>query len=155
MGRRPRNLLLAVKELYEPKAINSEKFCKQFYKTKEKHTFYYDRKLWTLEPQGNHTPVRLQPTAGSKVWTPARVSGILGPRSYAVTLEKRTFRRNRRHIIRSTEQANKQNFISRDAVDHEANNFDAKLNNSGLPDTSPPLVEVLPAGMKAPIYFCR
>ncbi|GFN74639.1 hypothetical protein PoB_000114500 [Plakobranchus ocellatus] len=32
--------------------------------------------------------------------------------------------------------------MSRDAVDDEADNLDAKINNSGLPDTSPPLVEV-------------
>ncbi|GFR57877.1 integrase core domain [Elysia marginata] len=126
-------------------AINREKFCKQYYKTKEKQKFYYDRKARNLEPLGNHTPVRLQPTAGSKVWTPARITGKLGPRSYAVTSDDGTFRGNRRHIIRSTEQANKQHVMSIDAVDDEADNFDAKINNSGLPDTSPPPVEVPPS----------
>ncbi|GFN86947.1 integrase core domain [Plakobranchus ocellatus] len=116
--------------------------------TKEKQKFYFDRKEWTLEPLGNHTPVRLQPIAGSKVWTPARITGKLGPRSYAVTLEDSTFRRNRRHIIRSTKQANKQHVMSGDAVDDEADNFDTKNNNSGLPDTSPPLVEVPPSPTK-------
>ncbi|GFR84165.1 integrase core domain [Elysia marginata] len=96
MGRRPRNLLLAVKELYERKTIiNKEKFCKQC-----------DRKAWTLEPLENHTPVRLQPTSRSKVCTPARIKGKLGSRPYAVTSEDGTFRRNRRQIIRSTWQAN-------------------------------------------------
>ncbi|GFO32675.1 transposon ty3-i Gag-Pol polyprotein [Plakobranchus ocellatus] len=148
MGRRPRNPLPAVKELYELKAIKRQKPCKQYFKNKEKQKFYYDRKEWTLEPLGNHTPVRLQPIAGSKVWTPARITGKLGPRSYAVTLEDSTFRRNRRHIIRSTEQANKQHVMSGDVVDDEADNFDAKNNNSGLPDTSPPLVEVPPSPTK-------
>ncbi|GFS24420.1 integrase core domain [Elysia marginata] len=115
---------------------------------KEKQKFYYDRKTRILKPLGNHAPVRLQPTAGSKVWTPARITGKLRPRSYAVTSEDGTFRRNRRHIIRSTEQASKQHVMSRDAVDDEADNFDAKVNNSGLPDTSPPLVEVPPSPTK-------
>ncbi|GFN84237.1 integrase core domain [Plakobranchus ocellatus] len=148
MGRRPRNLLPAEKELYELKAIKRQKFCKQYYKTKEKQKFYYDQKALTLEPLGNHTPVRLQPIAGSKVWTPARITGKLGPQSYAVTLEDNMFRGNRRHIIRSREQANKQHVMSRDAVDDEADNLDAKTNSSGLPDTSPPLVEVTPSPTK-------
>ncbi|GFS02965.1 hypothetical protein ElyMa_001136400 [Elysia marginata] len=64
---------------------------------------------------------------------------------YAVTSENGTFGRNRRHVTRSIQQANKQHVMSRDAVDDEADNFDAKVNNSGLPDTSPPLVEVSPS----------
>ncbi|GFR61084.1 integrase core domain [Elysia marginata] len=128
--------------------MNKEMFCKKYYKTKEKQKFYYDRKARTLKPLGNHTPVRLQPPAGSKVWTPARITGKLGLRhNYAVTSEEGTFRRNRRHIIKSTEQANKQHVTSRDAVDDEAENFDSKVNR-GLPDTSPPLVEIPPSPSK-------
>ena len=77
MGRRPRNLLPAVRKFYEPRAIKPKEFSKQYYENKEKQKFYYDRKAKTLEPPRNQTPVRLQPTAGSKVWTPANVTGKL------------------------------------------------------------------------------
>ncbi|GFS18592.1 Pol polyprotein [Elysia marginata] len=66
----------------------------------EKYKLFQDRtaeelkKLHDIMLQGNHTPVRLKPTAGSKVWTPARITGKLGPRSYAFTSEDGTFRRN-------------------------------------------------------------
>ncbi|GFO37534.1 hypothetical protein PoB_006403900 [Plakobranchus ocellatus] len=95
-------------------------------------------------------PYTSKTTTNSRIQslTPARITGKLGPQSYAVTLEDSTFRRNRRHIIRSTEQANKQHVMSGDAVDDEADNCDAKNNNSGLPDTSPPLVEVPPSPTK-------
>lgn len=107
MGRRPRTRLPATNRALQPTRVDKDTVERHFGLEKEKQTFYYNR---NTRPLPNLTPgaeVRVKPQPGSKNWWPARVVLEHQNRSYVVeNKDGRLLRRNRRHIRRSTVDAN-------------------------------------------------
>ena len=148
MGRRPRNSLPAVKSLYKPKTISRKSISKGYYKNKADQKFYHDRKTKTLPKLEKGSQVRIQPAPGQKRWIPGQIIDR-HQRSYHVQLENGTYRRNRRHIRRSTEQANAER--REQSLDDKTSSDDEDLRlqtttksptQSGTSNSSLPLVEV-------------
>ena len=111
MGRRPRNVLPASKELLKPSSDNTETVKKHFNKEKTKQKFYYDHRKGAKElpPLESSTNIRMSPLPGTKSWVPGTVVEPYGkPRSYIVKSGNRLYRRNRKHLRTSTESANKE-----------------------------------------------
>ncbi|GFS05249.1 Pol polyprotein [Elysia marginata] len=146
MGRRPRNLLPAVNQLFQPRTINRKEFSKQYYKMKETQKFYHDRTTRPLQDLPETSPVRLQPTAGRKVWLPGTIIKKVGPRSYHVETGDGVYKRNRRHIRTSTEHANRDRNVVPPSFEETEEDTQVHLsNNSGMPNTPQPQVEVPPS----------
>ena len=148
MGRRPRNLLPAVNKLLQPRTIPRTEFSKQYYKMKETQKFYHDRTTRPLHDLPEAKPVRLQPTTGRKVWLPGAIVKKVGPRSYIVETGDGVYKRNRRHIRTSTEEANRDRNIVSPSFEETEEDAQVPLNdNSGrpMPNTPQPQVEVAPS----------
>ena len=107
MGRRPRNKLPAPRSLLAP-AYNSQDIRQRMKVEKVRQKFYHDkpttRELSAFRPGDQ---VRMAPLPGTREWKPAVVVGHhASPRSYLVQSEGNIYRRNRRHLHRSTQRAN-------------------------------------------------
>lgn len=108
MGRRPRNILPSSCELLKPRTQSPKVVTEHFDSQKQTQKFYYDRRrgVKDLRPLPNGTDVRI--TNGNKPWAPGVVvSKYDKPRSYLVRSGNRMYRRNRKHIRVTSEQANR------------------------------------------------
>ena len=76
---------------------------KQLSKCQEKQKFFYDKQAKTLPALNENDTVRIE---RNKIWIPATVTAKAAtPRSFVVTTPNgQTYRRNRRHIIKTYEE---------------------------------------------------
>ena len=134
MGRRPRNKLPSLRELLTPTAYNRRDVIQRLNQQKANQKFYHDSKSASdLPPLLPGDQVRMAPNPGSKRWNPAIVvKRHVSPRSYIVESGGHEYRRNRRHLHRSTEAAN----TTEDCPDLSADDGKPHLNNDQSP--SPP-----------------
>ena len=134
MGRRPRNKLPSLRELLTPTAYNRQDVMQRLNQQKANQKFFHDSKsasdLPSLLPGDQ---VRMASSRGSKRWNPAIVvKRHVSPRSYIVEAGGHEYRRNRRHLRRSTEVAN----TTEHCTDPSADDGTPHLNNDQPP--SPP-----------------
>ena len=134
MGRRPRNKLPSLRELLAPTAYNRQDVIQRLNQQKANQKFYHDSKSASdLPPLLPGDQVRMAPNPGFKRWNPAIVvKRHVSPRSYIVESGGHEYRRNRRHLHRSTEAANTTEHCS----DLSADDGKPHLNNDQSP--SPP-----------------
>ena len=101
MSRSARTKIPTSPKLLKPKVVKGVNH--QLQKNKDKQKYYYDKHAKTLKPLKPHDQVRM--SHGNK-WVPATViSTASTPRSYIVqTQDGHTYRRNRRHILKTNEQ---------------------------------------------------
>ena len=136
MGRRPRNKLPSLRELLTPTAYNRQDVMQRLNQKKANQKFYHDSKSASdLPPLLPGDQVRMAPSPGSKRLNPAIVvKRHVSPRSYIVESGGHEYRRNRRHLHRSTEAANTTEHCS----DLSADDGTPHLNNDQSPS---PLTE--------------
>ena len=128
MGRLPRNKFPSLRELLTPTAYNCQDVMQRLNHQKANQKFYHDSKSASdLPPLCPGGQVRMAPIPGSKMWNPAIVvKRHVSPRSYIVESGGREYRRNRRDLHRSTEDANTTEHCSDLAADDNT----PHLNNS-------------------------
>ena len=101
MGRRVRTFIPVTEEMLKPQLYDPEKVLPKLTDRQRKQKVQHDRTAKELPPLKEGEVVRLK--EGNK-WKPARVTQILpSPRSYQVETEKRVYRRNRRHLLKTEE----------------------------------------------------
>ena len=134
MGRRLRNKLPSLRELLTPTAYNRQDVMQRLNQQKANQKFYHDSKTGSdLPPLRPGDQVRMAPSPGSKMWNPAIVvKRHVSPRSYIVESGGHEYRRNRRHLRRSTEAANTTDHCS----DLVADDSTPHLNNT-MPSSPP------------------
>ena len=134
MGRRPGNKLPSLRELLTPTAYYRQDVMQRLNQQKANQKLYHDSKSASdLRPLLPGDQVRMAPSPGSKRWNPAIVvTRHVSPRSYIVESGGHEYRRNRRHLHRSTEAANTTDHCS----DLSADDGTLHLNNDQSP--SPP-----------------
>ena len=107
LGRRPRNMLPAARQLLASTTYCHDQVRQRFQAEKNRQKHYYDRlSVRPLPPLVPGDPVRMSPLPGSKSWLPAKVvQRHQSPRSYVVecTGNGRKYRRNRRQLRKSTD----------------------------------------------------
>ena len=107
MGRRPRNLLPASRELLMPTAFNHQEVKRRLGNQKVTQKYYHDKSATDLQPLRSGEPVRMATYPGSKEWSPGVVvNHHQSPRSYVVQSGGRNYRRNRQDLRHSTHGAN-------------------------------------------------
>ncbi|XP_021374310.1 uncharacterized protein K02A2.6-like [Mizuhopecten yessoensis] len=110
MNRRPRNALPASENILKPSTYDSKKVKQHMDAQKAKQKVFYDQRrgVKELSPLEDGTEIRMK-TPGTKALTPGTVVQKSDkPRSYIVRSNEsgRLFRRNRKHLRKSTETAN-------------------------------------------------
>lgn len=70
---------------------------------KERQRYYYDQHVKPLPPIASGDTVWMR-LPGQSTWSAGTCTGTIGPRSYAVRMGERVFRRNRRQLIQSDKQ---------------------------------------------------
>jgi predicted aspartyl protease len=107
LGRRPRNMLPAARQLLAPNSYCHDQVRQTLQTEKNKQKHYYDRSsVRPLPPLVPGDPVRMSPLPGSDSWLPAKVvQRHRSPRSYVVECSEngRKYRRNRRQLRKSTD----------------------------------------------------
>ena len=139
ISRRPRNKLLAARQVLQPKTVDIKAFKQNNAKEKATQQKYYSNKAGQEPPVLKaDDPVRMAPLPGSKQWLPATVlKHHKTPRCYVVEHCGRKYRRNRWDFRLSTCEANKVPRVALSPVVQHHQPAEAK---SPLPvkSTSPP-----------------
>ncbi len=101
-GRRTRSRIPMTSKLLKPETVtNAETKLKE---SKAKQAYYYDKEAKELKPLHEGDTVRVQPNKGKSKWIQATVQRQVDVRSYEVATEDgRIFRRNRRHLRKTSE----------------------------------------------------
>ena len=102
MGRRCKTLLPVTDALLQPR-YSTEQDARSIMGAKQRQQHYYNKCAKPLEAIKPGETVRLQ-LPGQKAWSPGVCVREVGPRSFVVKAGSSTYRRNRRHLIRSGEQ---------------------------------------------------
>ena len=99
LGRRCTTRLPVSRQLLQPR-YSTEDDTEALVTRKERQKYYYDQHAMSLQPiaVGDTVWMRLP---GQTTWSAGICTDTLGPRSYAVKMGERVFRRNRRQLIRS------------------------------------------------------
>ena len=150
MGRRLRNTLTIARCLLVPFAYDRDAVKRHFDLEKAKQKFYRDRhSLKDLPPLHQNDEVRMEPPMGSKRWIPAViVKQHSEPCSYVVQSRETgdTYRRNRRHLRKSTSVANEGVTLHRSFIDTDNATSEAHDGSSCSSDMKPPADDTAPTG---------
>lgn len=134
MNRRPRNVLPASDDVLKPTLYDSNKVKQHMdaQKVKQKH-FYDQRKgVKELSPLEEGTLIRMK-TPNSKTLSPGTVVNKTDkPRSYIVESNGRLYRRNRKHLRRTTKPANEKQSVPYQEVED--------FNNIEVPNVENPTI---------------
>ena len=96
-GRRTRTLLPTATSLLKP--MTTPGVREKLHKTKERQTYYYNRRTRELSPLRKGDAVVMLPSPQARKWKKAQVEDQVDVRSYAVRTEDgRVFQRSRRHL---------------------------------------------------------
>ena len=100
-GRRCKTLLPVVGSLLQPSYPTKED-TRKVIGAKQRQQYYYNRQSKPLEPiaEGDSVHIKLP---GQDVWSPGICTGQQGPRSYHITTDRGTYRRNRRQLMKTPE----------------------------------------------------
>ena len=135
MGRRPRNLLPASRELLLPTAYNRQEVKHRLDHQKVAQKYYYDKSSHDLRPLRSGEQVRMAPFPGSSKWSPGVVVEThSSPRSYVVQSGNRNYRRNRQDLRPATQSANQPEHFSDTREEMSEPNQDLAINS--VPDTT-------------------
>ena len=75
---------------------------------KQRQQQYYNKHSKDLKPINPGESVRMR-LPGQTTWTLGTCTAVVGPRSYEIKIGNTTYRRNRRHLIRSSESGSAEN----------------------------------------------
>ena len=117
MGRRPRNILPSCDSVLKPREHDSETVKKHFNAEKQKQKTYYDQRKGAkdLQPLSEGSNIRMSPLPASTSWKSGTVvERHAKPRSYIVRSGGRVYRRNRKHLRPSTQNATVKNSFDQD-----------------------------------------
>ena len=101
-SRHTRTRLPIAQQLLEPNVI--DEVHRKIQRRKQKQKRNHDRDARELPPLNRGDAIRMR-LPGDVHWTLGRILRYAGPRSYLVTVNGRTYRRNRRHLRTTTEHA--------------------------------------------------
>ncbi|XP_055956537.1 uncharacterized protein LOC130012497 [Patella vulgata] len=100
-GRRCRTLLPTCTSLLEPKLVTDVK--SKLEERKSQQTAYHDRSSKELCLLKTGDIVRVKPVGSDKRWVKAQVENQVDVRSYDIRTDGRTYRRNRRHLRKTSD----------------------------------------------------
>ena len=104
LGRRCRTLLPITESLLNPR-YPVKQDVKELQAQKQRHYNKHSKDLKPINP-GESVRMRLP---GQTTWTLGTCTAVVGPRSYEIKIGNTTYRRNRRHLIRSSESGSAEN----------------------------------------------
>lgn len=128
MGRRTKTLLPTAKILLKPEI--QKNVIENYYQTKEKQKYYYDRESKSLPNLNEGDVVRIKPDLPRKEWRKGTCMKKVNPRSYKINCDGQILRRNRRHLIKTEENV----------CDREEETLD-----SGITENPPETVNIQPS----------
>lgn len=104
-GRRTKTLLPTAGKLLQPKIVEGTEEKLKERKLNQEH--YYNRGTRELVDLQSGDTVRIRPfpTDREKLWKKATVIKQVAPRSYEVDLQGKVYRRNRRHLVKTSESS--------------------------------------------------
>ena len=97
LGRRCRTLLPATNSLLQPQ-FSIQEYTQQLNKQKKHQQYYYNKHAHPLKPIMVGEPVLMR-LPGHTKWSQGECTGLVGPRSYEVTIGSNKYRRNRKQLI--------------------------------------------------------
>ena len=97
LGRRCRTLLPATNSLLQPQ-FSIQEYTQQLNKQKKRQQYYYNKHAHPLKPIMVGEPVLMR-LPGHTKWSQGECTGLVGPRSYEVTIGSNKYRRNRKQLI--------------------------------------------------------
>ena len=104
LGRRTKTQLPITAELLKSQHVNTENFNKRIKTRQQEQVHYYNRKARDLPPLQEGDVVCMRSfTLNKKTWGKATVAKRLDERSYLVTTEDASYRRNRVHLRKTKE----------------------------------------------------
>lgn len=129
MGRRTRTLLPTTKSLLEPRNPLNPHEMEQLQLNQKRQAKYYNRTAHDLPPLKEGDTVRMKPfILGQHTWKKAEVTRRLDERSYEVQASGTTYRRNRQHLVK-TSQPSKQHNLAKEL--HPMPSADCKATTPG------------------------
>ena len=106
-GRRTRTTLPTHESLLQPTHVKAEDVRQKLKERQDRQMYYYNRHTKDLKPLKIGETVRIQPERKNELWKKATVTSETSIRGYTVTTEDgRNYKRNRRHLKRTTEPCN-------------------------------------------------
>ena len=97
LGRQCRTLLPATNSLLQPQ-FSIQEYTQQLNKQKKRQQYYYNKHAHPLKPITIGEPVLMR-LPGHTKWSQGECTGLVGPRSYEVTIGSNKYRRNRKQLI--------------------------------------------------------
>ena len=120
LGRRTRTLLPTTQSLLEPRNPVNPHESVHLRSNQERQAKYYNRTARDLPILKPGDTVRMKPFAlGQKSWDKAEVTRRLDERSYEVQSAGTTFRRNRQHLVKTTQPTQFQQSVRYKATPNE------------------------------------
>ena len=92
-GRHCKTLLPVAGSLLQP-SYTTEEDTRKIIGAKQRQQYYYNRQSKPLKPMAEGDSVRMK-LPGQDTWSPGVCTGQQGPRSYHITTDRGTYRRNR------------------------------------------------------------
>ena len=109
MGRRTRTLLPTTKSLLEPRNPLNPHEMEQLQLNQKRQAKYYNRTAHDLPTLKEGDTVRMKPfVLGQHTWKKAEVTRRLDERSYEVQASGTTYRRNRQHLVKTSQPSEQQ-----------------------------------------------
>ena len=129
MGRRTRTLLQAARSLLEPRNPLNPHEMEQLQLNQKRQAKYYNRTAHDLPTLREGNTVRMKPfVLGQHTWKKAAVTRRLDERSYEVQASGTTYRRNRQHLVK-TSQPSEQQALAKEP--HPVPSTDCKVTTTG------------------------
>ena len=131
MGRRLRSILPSTHTQLLPQSVDIPRFRQKLLHTREKQKSAYDKGAHNLKPLELGEPVRIKYNDG--LWKPAIVSDKHDTRSFTVqTPSGGSYRRNRRHLLKTGETRDRYNNVDSEISSCLANNGPAVLADTNI-----------------------
>ena len=99
LGRRCRAFLPTTNFLLQPQ-FPTQEHTQQLTKQKKRQQYYYNQHAHPLKPIMVGQPVLMQLPGWSR-WSQGKCTGVVGPRSYEITIGNTKYRRNRKQLIQA------------------------------------------------------
>ena len=140
MRRRTRTLLLTTQSLLESMNLANRHESEQLPLNQMRQAKYYNRSAHDLPKLKAGDTVRMKPfVTGQKSWEKAEVTGRLDEGSYEVQTPGTTFRRNRQHLVKTSQPPSQEDTLKQGKAEAQVGS-----NQSGNLQPQAPAVEPSP-----------
>ncbi|CAC5419959.1 unnamed protein product [Mytilus coruscus] len=140
MNRRTKSLIPTKESLLKPK-IEGQNVQKEIQYSKERQAHYYNQGAKELSSLKEGDVVRVEPANKiQKTWEKGTVNQKVNERSYEINIKGKTFRRNRRQLLKTSENnktGEKEQFNSESNEQFDHVEQQENCNNNTIPQQSP------------------